>query len=199
MKKLDLSRAITALKNGQLIVYPTDTLYGIGADIFNDEAVKKVFKIKKREKNYPLPIAVCNIKELEKIAFVDENSRKLIKTFLPGKLTIILKKKKKVSDLITSGLDKVAVRIPDNKIALDLLSNFGPLTATSANIHGKKPPNNIKDISLQLKNADIAVYIDQGKLYGKPSTVVDMTVKPFKIIRKGAIPEKKIMDAVSYE
>ena len=199
MKKLDLSKAITALRAGQVIVYPTDTLYGLGADIFNENAIKKVFKIKKRGENNPLPVAVSNIKELEKIAIVDDKSRCLIKTFLPGKLTIVLKKKKNVSDLVTGGLDKVAIRIPDNKIALDLLSKFGPITATSANIHGKKPPVNISDISIQLKVSDIAVYIDDGKLDGKPTTIVDMTEKPFKIIRKGTISEKEIMDSISYE
>ena len=199
MKKLNLSKAIAALKNGKVIVYPTDTLYGLGADIFNDEAVKKVFKIKKREKTNALPIAVADVNELEKIAFVDDKSRCLIKAFLPGKLTVVLKKKNIVSDLVTGGSDNVAIRIPDNKIALYLLSNFGPLTATSANIHGKKTPVNIIDINIQFKSSDIAVYIDNGTLDGEPSTIVDMTQEPFKIIRKGTITEKQIMDAISYE
>ena len=107
-----------------------------------------------------------------------------------------MKKKNNISNLVTGGLDKVAIRIPNNEIALDLLSKFGPLTATSANIHGKKPPVNINDISIQFKASDIAVYIDNGKLDGKPSTIVDMTEKPFKIIRKGTISEKAIMDAI---
>ena len=199
MIKLDLSKAIAALKNGQVIVYPTDTLYGLGADIFNDDAIKKIFKIKKREKNKPLSVAVANIKELEKIAFVDEKSRSLVKAFLPGKLTIVLKKKNIVSNLVTGGQDKVAIRIPNNKIALDLLTNFGPITATSANIHGKKPSVNINDINIQLKSSDIAVYLDNGKLDGKPSTIIDMTEKSIKIIRIGSISKKEIMDVISYE
>jgi len=199
MKKQDLSKAIAALSHGLVIVYPTDTLYGLGADIFNDDAVEKVFKIKKRKKTNPFSVAVANLKQIEKIAYVDDKSRCLIKTFLPGKLTIVLRKKKIVSDLITAGLNKVAIRIPDNKIALDLLSNFGPITATSANIHDKKPPVNIDDISMQFSVSDIAVYIDDGKLDGRPSTIIDMSKKPFKIIRKGAISEKEIMDAISYE
>jgi len=199
MKKQDLSKAIAALSHGLVIVYPTDTLYGLGADIFNDDAVEKVFKIKKRKKTNPLSVAVANLKQIEKIAYVDDKSRCLIKTFLPGKLTIVLRKKKIVSNLITAGLNKVAIRIPDNKIALDLLSKFGPITATSANIHDKKPPVNIDDISMQFSVSDIAVYIDDGKLDGRPSTIIDMSKKPFKIIRKGAISEKEIMDAISYE
>jgi len=199
MKKHNLSKAIAALRRGQIIVYPTDTLYGLGADIFNDDAVEKVFKIKKRKKTNPLSVAVANLKQIEKIAYVDDKSRCLIKTFLPGKLTIVLRKKNIVSDLVTGGLDKIAIRIPDNKIALTLLSKFGPITATSANIHDKKPPVNIDDISMQFSVSDIAVYIDDGKLDGRPSTIIDMSQKPFKIIRKGAISEKEIMDAISYE
>jgi len=199
MITLDLSKAIDALKNGQVIVYPTDTLYGLGADIFNDDAIKKIFKIKKREKNNPLSVAVANIKELEKIAFVDEKSRSLVKAFLPGKLTIVLKKKNIVSNLVTGGQNKVAIRIPNNKIALDLLTNFGPITATSANIHGKKPSVNINDINIQLNSSDIAVYLDNGILDGKPSTIIDMTEKSIKIIRIGSISKKEIMDVISYE
>jgi len=196
MGKLDLSKAITALKNGQVIVYPTDTLYGLGADIFNDNAVKKVFQIKKRPKNDPLPVAVSSIDELEKIAFADDITRSLVESFLPGKLTLILKKKSVVSDVVTGGLDKVAVRIPKNEVALELLSKFGPLTATSANIHGRKTPGIISDIRMQFKDADVAVYLDDGGLDSRPSTIVDMTQKPIKIVRKGAITEKDIMDAI---
>ena len=90
-------------------------------------------------------------------------------------------------------------KIPNNKIALELLSKFGPITATSANIHGKKPPVNIEDISMQFSKSDIAVYLDDGILDDKPSTIVDLTEKPFKIIRKGAISEEEIMVAISYE
>ena len=199
MKKQDLSKTIAALRRGQVIVYPTDTLYGLGADIFNDDAVEKIFKIKKRQKTNPLSVAVANLKQIEKIAYVDEKSRCLIKTFLPGKLTIVLRKKNIVSDLVTGGLDKVAVRMPDNKIALALLSKFGPITATSANIHDKKPPVNIDEISMHFNDSDIAVYIDDGKLDGRPSTIIDMSQKPFKIIRRGAISKKEILDAISYE
>lgn len=195
MDKSDISKAISALKNGQVIVYPTDTLYGLGADIYNDIAVRKVFEIKKRPFNDPLSIAVSNFIELEKIAFINDKTKILINKFLPGKLTLILKKKDVVSDLITAGLDKVAVRIPDNKIALELLSEFGPLTATSANVHGLKTPGIINDISMQFKD-NIAVYLDNGKVEDQASTIVDITGEKVRIVRQGAIPEKEILGAI---
>lgn len=196
MNKLDLSRAITALRNGGIIVYPTDTLYGLGADIYNVDAVRKVFEIKKRPLSNPLSIAVFSFDELKKIAFTDDKTRCLAESFLPGKLTLILNKKNCVSDVVTGGLDKVAVRIPNNEIALELLSEFGPLTATSANIHGTKTPGIISDISMQFKDDDVVVYLNIGKLEGQPSTIVDMTGKKIKIVREGAIAKRDILDAV---
>lgn len=196
MDELDLTKAITALKKGKVIVYPTDTLYGLGADIYNKDAVRKVFEIKKRPMDNPLPVAVSDVDEIEKIAFLDEKSRSLAEYFLPGKMTIVLRKKSIVPNIVTGGLDKVAIRIPDDKIALRLLSEFGPLTVTSANIHGKKISFVIKNIKMQFKERDIAVYLDVGKLEGQPSTIVDATNKTIKIIREGAISKKEIMDAI---
>ena len=124
MAKPDFYKAINALKNGKVIVYPTDTLYGLGADIYNVDAVRKVFEIKKRPDIMPLSIAVNNYKEVKNIAFVNTTAENLINTFLPGKLTLILKKKTTISDIITAGLKKVAIRIPDNKTALEILSKL---------------------------------------------------------------------------
>ena len=196
MPKLDLFKAIAALANGEIIVYPTDTLYGLGADIYNADAVRKVFEIKKRPMSNPLSVAVSSFNELEKIAFTDDKTRCLAESFLPGKLTLILKKKDCISDVVTGRLDKVAVRIPDNEVALELLSNFGPLTATSANIHGRKTPGIISDISMQFKENDVSLYLDIGKLASQPSTIVDMTGEQIKIVREGAIAKRDILDAI---
>jgi L-threonylcarbamoyladenylate synthase len=143
-----------------------------------------------------LSIAVSSIDEIENIAYVDKRVFLLAKKFLPGSLTIVLKKKKNVSYIVTGGLDNVAIRIPDNKIALELLSNFGPLTCTSANIHGKKTPALINDISMQFKQKDITVFIDGGRLDGKPSTIVGLANKKLEIIREGDISKEQIIEAI---
>jgi L-threonylcarbamoyladenylate synthase len=191
-----LLKAVKALSNGDLVVYPTDTLYGIGADIFNENAIKKVFKVKKRPFNEPLSVAVSDINEMNKIAYVDKKTQILAKLFLPGDLTLILKKRNIISDFITSNLDKIAIRVPNHKIALDLISKFGPITATSANIHKKETPGIISDISMQFKKGDISVYIDAGKIMGKPSTIIDTTCDEPKIIREGNLSKKQILDAI---
>ena len=195
MKKNDVSNVTEALKTGDLIVYPTDTLYALGADIFNDDAVKKVFKVKKRPYSNPLSVAVANFDAITKIAYTNDVVKKVVERFLPGPLTIILQKKDPVSNVITSGLDKIAVRIPKNDIALDLLSAFGPLTVTSANIHGEKTPYVIKEIMMQF-NTNISVYLDDGRLAGEPSTIVDLTSEKPTIVRKGALTKEEISDAI---
>jgi len=195
MKKNDVSNAIKALKTGNLIVYPTDTLYALGADIFNADAVKKVFKVKKRPSSNPLSAAVANFDAITKIAYTNDVIKKVVERFLPGPLTIILQKKDSVSNVITSGLDKIAVRIPKNDIALDLLSAFGPLTVTSANIHGEKTPYVIKEIMMQF-STNISVYLDDGRLDAEPSTIVDLTLEKPTIVRKGALTKEEISDAI---
>ena len=183
-EKNTISNAIVALKAGNLIVYPTDTLYALGADIFNDGSVTKVFTVKKRPFSNPLSVAVADFEAISKIAYTNEFVKQVVERFLPGSLTIILRKKESVSRLVTGGLDNIAVRIPDNKIALKLLSAFGPLTVTSANVHGKKTPYVIKDIMMQF-TTDILVYLDDGRLDAKPSTIVDLTLEKPRIVRKG--------------
>lgn len=195
MKRNDLSDALKALSNGEVVVYPTDTLYALGADIYNDWTVRKIFEIKRRPYSCPLPVAVANFDEIDKISYTNDLVKRVAKRFLPGPLTLILKKKDAVSSIVTSGIDKIAVRIPKNDVALDLLSRFGPLTATSANIHGKKTSYVIKDLKMQF-SSEISVYLDDGRLDAKPSTIVDLTSKKPIIVRKGPINKEEIIEAI---
>jgi len=198
MSKTTIFPALEALKQGDVILYPTDTLYALGADIFNVQAVKKVFMIKKRPLSSPLPVAVASIEEVVKIADVNDTAMKVMKHFLPGTLTVVLKKKPSVPAIVTSGLEKIAIRIPDNSYALDLLATYGPLTATSANIHDEEPQYVIKDILMQL-GTDITVCLDDGKLDGKPSTIVDLSEHVPVIMRKGPITKKQLLDVIHHE
>lgn len=198
MIKIDLSQAILALKHGDVVVYPTDTLYALGADIYNEDAVRRIFKIKNRPLDIPLSVAVANFESIESIAIVNDIAWRLAEHFLPGPLTLILNKKSTISSNITGGLDKVAVRIPDNEVALELLSKFGPLTSTSANVHDMETPRDIEGIKKQFKDSDVAVYLDCGKLNALPSTIVDITTKTPKIIREGIITKKNILDAIRH-
>src|SRR5512136_3427857 len=116
MKKNDFSTALKALKKGELIIYPTDTLYALGADIYNETAVRKVFDIKQRPYSVPIPVAVPSIQAIETIAYMNDAAYQISNKFLPGTLTIILKKKLSVPDIVTSVTDTIAVRIPNHPI-----------------------------------------------------------------------------------
>jgi len=197
MKKNDFSAALQALKAGEPIIYPTDTLYALGADIYNETAVKKVFTIKRRPFSIPLPIAVSSIKEIETVAFMNEAARKIGEKFLPGTITIILKKKSSIPAIVTAGSDTIAIRIPQHPIALRLLCEYGPLTVTSANIHQKKTKGIIKDILQQLETS-IPVCLHDGRKEKPPSTIIDLTIKRPRVVREGSIREKELLDVISH-
>ena len=195
MLKTDLSKAVELLKKGEIIVYPTDTQYALGADIFNEDSIKRVFTVKQRPFNNPIPIAVSSYKEILDVAYKENNLKKIVDFFLPGKLTIILKKKENISNLITSGLEKIAIRIPDNPVALRLTKEIGPLTVTSANIHGEKTQDSINKIKLIFKK-EIKYYIDYGVLNSPPSTIIDLTYDVPKLIREGEIKLGEILAVI---
>ncbi len=185
-----IEKAVKALRRGALVIYPTDTLYGLGCNALDERAIKKVFAAKKRPISNPLSIAVDSIEMMGRYAKLTGAAEKLAQEFLPGALTIVLEKKDLPSAL-TCGLPNVGIRIPDSDIALKLIELLGvPITATSANISGNAPPSSAEDAASQIKDADIA--LDTGQLKGStPSTVVDLTGKP-KILREGAIKRREL-------
>ena len=195
MKQDDFSAALNALRNGETIIYPTDTLYALGADVFNESAIKKVFDIKRRPSSVPLPVAVSSVKAVETVAFMNETAQKVSRKFLPGNLTIILKKKPSVPDIVTSGFDTIAVRIPNHPIALKLLAQYGPLTITSANLHKKETQSTIQDILEQLE-VIIPICLNDGRKQGIPSTIFDLSENKPRIIREGSITENQLRDVI---
>ncbi len=178
--------AVDILKEGSIIVYPTDTVYGIGANIFDIKAVKKVYRVKKRFPAKPISACVSKVEDIHKIACMDKNIEAMVEKILPGPFTIILKKKEIVPSILTAGEEKIGVRIPDNKICMELSGKF-PITTTSANISGKKVPESVEGVLKQL-NDNVDLILDAGACkHGIHSTVIDMTVFPPKILRKGAV------------
>ena len=180
-----VKRAVEILRNGGLVIYPTDTLYGLGASALDEPAIKSVFAAKKRPASNPLPIAVSSIKMIKAYAEFPSSAEKLAGEFLPGALTMVLKKKN-LPDTLTAGLPNVGIRIPDSDIILKMIEFLGsPITATSANISGNAPPTRAEDALSQIPEADIV--LDGGELdAGLPSTIIDLTGKP-RILREGVI------------
>ncbi len=192
----DLDEIVAALRAGELVVFPSDTLYGIAADPFNENSVKKVYMVKNRPFDMPLSIAVSNEKMMESVAVLNDNARKLIRKFLPGPLTIMLTKKPSLPDILTSGANQIGIRIPDHPLALRIIDKFGPITATSANLHSHPDP---VDASVPLKDlkGTVRLCVDCGRTkYAVPSTIVDVSDGPLEIIRKGVISQEEIVNAL---
>ncbi len=175
--------AIKVLANGGVVLYPTDTVYGLGANIFDGKAVKNVFNIKKRSLLKPLSILVSDVNTIDLVAKVSLEQKEILNNFLPGPYTFILNKRKIVPRVITGGSTYVGVRVPDNDLARSL-SRIFPITTTSANLSDEEVLLTPDEILEQLER-DVDLVIDVGKLKSKKaSSVIDLTgVKP-KIIRK---------------
>ena len=186
INKLDekiIDEAIEVLANGGVVLYPTDTVYGLGANIFDTKAVRKVFDIKKRSLLKPLSILVSDVKAIDLVAKVSIEQKEVINNHLPGPYTFILKKRRIFPRVVTSGSNYVGVRVPDNELACRLASLF-PITTTSANLSDDEVlscPNEILD---QL-GCEVDLVIDVGELKSNhASKIVDLSSRNPKIIRK---------------
>jgi L-threonylcarbamoyladenylate synthase len=177
-----------AVKDGQVLICPTDTVYGLICDATNESAVEKIFEIKNRPKNKPLPIFVKDIKMAKEFAEINEEQEKFLKKVWPGNTTAVLTKKKNAPKLFGTDERTVGIRIPKYQFILDLIKELGvPLAETSVNISGQAPMTNIKEIIEKFgKNQDQPdLLIDAGDLgQVKPSQVIDLTSEKPKIIRE---------------
>lgn len=186
-KSKNLNSALRILQKGGIIIFPTDTVWGIGCLLNQPQAIKKLYQIKKREKSKPTAVLVASLAQAEKLAWFNLDARKLAKKFWPGALTIVLKAKKEAPDLILGKNQTIGLRQPNHNFLLKLLKKSKTsIVATSANFSGKEAPLCQEMIDSQLcKKADLILDFN---FYGTlASTVVDLSSKPYKIIRQGGI------------
>jgi len=195
--KNNIMIAAQIVRRGGLVVYPTETVYGLGCDPFNVEAVKRILDVKGNRKK-PLPVLAASIVDVDKVAFVSPNGKRLAAKFWPGPLTMVFSKNPALSDVVTFGWDSVGLRIPDNDVALHLIRlSGGLLIGSSANRTGEEPPRAVQEISGELKKM-VDVVLDGGAtVQGMPSTVADLTSENPRILREGPISLKKIFDALA--
>lgn len=185
-----IETAIAIIKNGGTVVYPTETVYGLGADAFSEAAVRNVYKIKRRAVTQPISIAVSSFDMLHEVADIDSECFEIIAELLPGPVTILLRKKDRVPAILTAASEVVGVRFPDNEIATRIIKETGPITATSANVSGRNPPTCIEEVELKVDL--LGIIINGGKCkYSMPSTVVDMSKAGATANEKGAIEIKR--------
>ena len=184
-----VKKAVDFIERGQVVVSPTDTVYGLLADAGNNKAVKKVFDIKERSKNKPIPIFVKDIEMAKKLAIIDEKQEHFLNEVWPGKITAVLKRKERcgLSRLLFGKEPTIGLRIPDNRLVLDIVKKIGrPLTSTSANLSGKGPLLDIQEVLNQFEKHDVKpdLVLDAGKLPQSPSSIViDLTKEKPQILR----------------
>lgn len=184
----NILRACELIKMGEVVSFPTETVYGIGADYRNRKACMAIYSVKGRPANKPLTIHVADMEQVERVAKISSLAEKLFNAFCPGPLTIIMKKRDTVPDFVTCGNETVGIRFPNNKIARELIKNSGnPLVASSANLSDRVPPKTANEVHNNL-NGRIKIILDGGECkLGISSTVIDVSTGALKILRSGTI------------
>ena len=188
--------ALTLFKGGAA-VYPTDTLYALGVNVLDNDAVRKLFAIKQRSDKKPLPVMVGSIDMAKALAYINAASEKILKSFWPGPFTFVLKKKPVVSYLATAGRNTIALRVPDNDFCRMMIENFeGPVTVTSANISGEEPSWDARVIADRFNRSGAApdLVVDAGVLpLANPSTIIDLSGSMPKVLRINPTNKEELM------
>ena len=188
------AHAVRLLRAGKVIAFPTDTVYGIGADGFNERAIEQLFVVKERERGKAIPYLLADAKDLAKVAReIPRAAHLLAQKFWPGGLTLVVPAGAQVPKILIAGGDTIAVRVPNHSTTRALVDSLGaPLAATSANISGGENPANAQDVFAQL-NGRLPLILDGGATRGNiSSTVVDVTCDPPKVLRVGVISVEEI-------
>ena len=190
-KQNEIDELVKILKNDGVISVTTDTVYGVCARISSQEAHDKLVVVKNRPNEKAFPVMCANIEQIKSIAIVNKNAEKIIKAFMPGPITLVLKKNKDLPDYVTNGKDTIAIRMATSDVLKEIIEKVGsPLFMTSANKSGEPICNNFDDIE---KACPLLDGMLEGKVnYGEASTIVDCTSNEIKILRNGPISLKKI-------
>lgn len=190
--------AVKTIKRGGILVYPTDTVYGLGVNALKPYAVERLFKIKKRPASKPAPIMIKDIEMAKQLAYVDARTERALREIWPGQVTVVLEKRSIVPDVLTAGLKTVGLRIPNHYFTQLLMENLNePITATSANFSGQASLNSSAEIIKIFNNSYPRpdLILDAGELPpNPPSTVLDLTSAQPKITRLGPISKKDLME-----
>ena len=198
MLSTSLDQAVAVLRRGGVIGIPTDTVYGIAANAFDEDAVDRVFRLKGREDTSPIPVLIGEVADLFRYGTnITDEAVALAEAFWPGQLTIVVSKSDLIPPVVSGGLDTVGLRIADHPVPRRLTSDLGaPITATSANISGTESLNSARSVAEQL-GTSLDLVLDGGQLApSRPSTVIDATSSPPKILREGAVPASAIARAL---
>ncbi len=199
-ERLEIKRAAEFIKAGKLVAFPTETVYGLGANALNENAVRKTYEAKGRPSDNPLILHVASVEMAEKLVELNDMARILIEKFWPGPLTLVLPAKDTVPYITRGGLETAAVRMPDNRIALELIRAANlPISAPSANKSGRPSPTDAQTVREDLGSA-VAQLLDGGETkIGVESTVLDITDCCPVLLRAGGVSKEKIEETLGME
>ena len=190
--KEGIEKASQIINQGGIVVFPTDTVYGIGCDPYNKDSVRKIYEIKSRKISKPFPVLVYSKDIAERIAFFDEFTKKIVERFWPGPLTVILKLTDENLKESLNITDKIAIRVPNHKCTLELLKKCNFLVGTSANISGHSSFTNPDECFNNFRKYD--VFVDGGIITSKSeSTIIEIENEKIKIIREGSLSHEEIL------
>lgn len=193
-----VAEAAKALQEGKLVVFPTETVYGLGADALNPEAVRGIFTAKGRPSDNPLIVHIAKGSQLDGLVReIPDSARELMEAFWPGPLTLVMKKSERIPSIITAGLDTVAIRMPSHPVAMALLEQSGvPVAAPSANLSGSPSPTSEAHVITDLDGRVDMILLGGRTAVGLESTVLDVTVVPARILRPGFITREDLLDVL---
>jgi L-threonylcarbamoyladenylate synthase len=191
-----IEQALAALDNGEVVVVPTDTVYGLAARLDRPQALASIFDMKGRPPDKPLPVLAAGAGDLEAVAIFDDAARRLAAAYWPGPLTLVLPRNPGFTADIGGARDDptVGVRVPDEVTARELLTHSGPLAVTSANVSGSSPAASVEEAKAAFGDR-VRAYLDGGAAGGTPSTVVSMVGEP-AVLREGAIAGEELLAAI---
>lgn len=189
-----MAEAVLALTEGKVVAYPTDTLWGLGCDIYNVPAIERIHAIKGSPEKKPLSVAVHRVETMDQLGHMTPLAAELAEAFLPGPLTLIVERRGRISPVVAAGLDTIGLRVPDNATCRELLEVFGPVTSTSANRHGGADPTALEAVRDSFGD-DVAVYLEgEEPRHLAPSTVVDVSGGRLEIVREGVLKKEAFED-----
>ena len=194
VEKENINEVIDLLNHDEVVAFPTETVFGLGVKFSHLEALEKIYEIKHRSHSKAISLMIYDPKDIKKYAYVNENAQKLIDHFMPGMITLVLKKKSILSDDFTAGYDTIGIRIPDDPFVLKLLKEVGPMLVTSANISGQETLLNDQEVYKQFKGK--IKMIVKGKCKNTRASTVIKVDEDVTILRQGCIQEEEIREVL---
>lgn len=194
VEKENIEKVVKVLQQGEVVAFPTETVFGLGVKYGNLAYLDKIYELKNRDHSKAVTLMLSKKEDIEKYAYVSDQAKKVINAFMPGMITLILKKKKTVDNQYTAGLETIGIRIPDDPFVLDLLNQVGPMLVTSANISGKPALLNDKDVYQEF-NHKIHLIV-RGKCVNNLASTVLQVKENVEILRQGLITKEQIEEVL---